>query len=203
MKDTGIVRRIDELGRIVIPKEIRRTMRLKEGTPVQIFINEDGELTLTKYSPVVDITEFAQTFCDVVCATLDINIVVFDKDNVVAASSKLKNFLGKQISTVLEDVLEERKSYLLNSSDGSKLIKIFSADENTYKSQIIVPILANSDIVGGIVALSFENEATNFTMDNVKTLQTIANFMAKQVEWYETTIRFNWSIITCRRRTYC
>ena len=66
MKDTGIVRRVDELGRIVIPKEIRRTLRLKEGTPVEIYINKTGELTLTKYSPIVDISQFAQTFCDVV-----------------------------------------------------------------------------------------------------------------------------------------
>lgn len=182
MKDTGIVRRIDELGRIVIPKEIRRSMRLKEGTPVQIFVNKNGELTLTKYSPVINITEFAQSFCDVVNDVLGINLVVFDKDNVVATTTKVKSCLGKQISVQLEELLEERKCFLYNSSDGSKTVELFSQDDNTYSSQIIVPILANSDIVGGIIAFNVGTDNDNFAISDVKTLQTIACFMAKQVE---------------------
>lgn len=98
MKDTGIVRRIDELGRIVIPKEIRRTMRLKEGTPVQIYINKMGELTLTKYSPIVDVSETSKLFCDVVGDIIDNNVVIFDKDNIIAATNKKKDYIGKQIS---------------------------------------------------------------------------------------------------------
>ncbi len=182
MKDTGIVRRIDELGRIVIPKEIRRSMRLKEGTPVQIYINKNGELTLTKYSPVINITEFAQSFCDVVNDVMGINLIVFDKDNVVATTTKVKCCLGKQISVQLEEILEERKCFLYNTSDGSKTIELFSQDNNTYSSQIIVPILANSDIVGGIIAFNTENESEKLTISDVKTLQTVACFMAKQVE---------------------
>lgn len=182
MKDTGIVRRIDELGRIVIPKEIRRSLRLKEGTPVQIYINKFGELTLTKYSPIVDITEFAQTFCDVVSDILGYNIIVLDKDNVIATSHKVKNYLNRQVSSQLEEILEDRKSYLYNHSDGAKMLDLFVDDDNTYYSQIIVPILANSDIVGGIVAFTNTIESINYTMADVKTLQTIACFMAKQVE---------------------
>lgn len=182
MKDTGIVRRIDELGRIVIPKEIRRTMRLKEGTPVQIYINKSGELTLTKFSPIIDVSEFAQTFCDVASEVMSINIIVLDKDCVIATSGKLKGCLGKQVSSSLEEILEERKSFLFNNSDGSKMLELFVNDENIYYSQIIVPILANSDIVGGIVAFTKLPEELNFTMSDVKTLQTIACFMAKQVE---------------------
>lgn len=182
MKDTGIVRRIDELGRIVIPKEIRRSMRLKEGTPVQIYINKNGELTLTKYSPVVNITEFAQGFCDVIGEIMNINVVIFDKDCVIATSSKVKSFLGKQISSSLEELLEERKSFLYNISDGSKTIGLFTQDDNKYSSQIIVPILANSDIVGGIVAFNSNQDEISFAISDVKTLQTIACFMARQVE---------------------
>lgn len=182
MKDTGIVRRIDELGRIVIPKEIRRTLRLKEGTPVQIYINKLGELTLTKYSPVIDISEFAKTFCEVVSETLEINILIVDKDQVIATSGKLKNYLNKQISFDLENLLEERKCYLLNQTEGSKMLNLFNEDVEKYSSQIIVPILADSDIVGGILSFKTNSEEGAFTMSDVKTLQTIANFMAKQVE---------------------
>lgn len=182
MKDTGIVRRIDELGRIVIPKEIRRTMRFKEGTPVQIYINKIGELTLTKYSPIVDISVFAQTFCDVVSSVLNFGIIITDKDNVIAHSDKLKHYAGKLISSQLENILEERKPYLLNISNGAKMLELLVNEENTYFSQIIVPILANSDIVGGIVAISTSAENSDFTMSDVKVLQTIANFMARQVE---------------------
>lgn len=180
MKDTGIVRRIDELGRIVIPKEIRRTLRLKEGTPVQIFVT-NGELILKKYSPVVDITAFAQTFCDVVYDTADANVFVCDKDVVVATSQKIKNYLGKQVSENLINLLEERKSYLLNLADNSNMLQCFNDDNNTYQSQIIVPILADSEIVGGVVAFSLTQEKT-FTLSDVKILQTVANFMAKQVD---------------------
>ncbi len=182
MKDTGIVRRIDELGRIVIPKEIRRTMRFKEGTLVQIYINKIGELTLTKYSPIIDVFEVAQTFCDVLGSVLDINVIITDKDCVVACSNKLKSCLEKQISESLESLLEERKSYLFNASDSSRMIELFVNDANTYKSQIIVPILANSEIVGGIVAFCNSAEIGEFTMSEVKVLQTVANFMARQVE---------------------
>ena len=182
MKDTGIVRRIDELGRIVIPKEIRRTMRLKEGTAVQIYINKSGELTLTKYSPIVDITEFAEVFCSVIAESLNINLVVLDKDLVVSATNKLKGCLGKEISLSLEEILEERKSYLLNVSDGSKMLELFVNDSNTYYSQIIVPVLANSDIVGGIVAFTTSQLEQNLSMADVKILQIVANFMARQVE---------------------
>ncbi len=182
MKDTGIVRRVDELGRIVIPKEIRRTLRLKEGTPVEIYINKTGELTLTKYSPIVDISQFAQTFCDVVNDIMNFNVVVLDKDNVIATNSKSKAFLGKFISVQLEELLEERKSFLYNVSDGSKMLQLFVDDYNTYYSQIIVPILANSDIVGGIVAFTNTPDSINFNMSDVKTLQTVACFMARQVE---------------------
>ena len=181
MKDTGIVRRIDELGRIVIPKEIRRTMRLKEGTPVQIYINKMGELTLTKYSPIVDVSETSKLFCDVVGDIIDNNVVIFDKDNIIAATNKKKDYIGKQISVPLEELLEDRKSYLLTQSENSKMLPIFQDDNNTYLGQIIVPILANSDKVGGIVA--FENETNKLTVADVKILQTIAGFIAKQVEW--------------------
>lgn len=182
MKDTGIVRRVDELGRIVIPKEIRRSMRLKEGTPVQIYINKNGELTLSKYSPVVNINEFANVFCEVISEIIGINVVVFDKDCVISATNGVKNVLGKQISSQLEELLEERKCFLFNTSDGSKTIELFTQDEQKYSSQIVVPILANSDIVGGIVAYNLEHAESNFTISEVKTLQTIACFMARQVE---------------------
>ena len=182
MKDTGIVRRIDELGRIVIPKEIRRTMRLKEGTAVQIYINKSGELTLTKYSPIVDITEFADTFCSVINDNLSINLVVTDKDFVIATTNKLKGCLGKEISAKLEGILEERKSYLFNVSDNSKMLELFKDDSNTYYSQMVVPILANSDVVGGIVAFTNLEKETNFSMTDVKILQVIAGFLARQVE---------------------
>lgn len=180
MKDTGIVRRIDELGRIVIPKEIRRTMRLHEGTPVQIFINKSGELTLTKYSPIEDIAEMSKSFCDVVGDVIDNNVVILDKDCIIAATNKKRDLVGKQISVALEEVLEDRKSYFLTSGENSKMLPIFKEDSNTYLGQIIVPILSNSDIVGGIVA--FECETNKLSFSDVKILQTVAGFIAKEVE---------------------
>ncbi len=181
MKDTGIVRRIDELGRIVIPKEIRRSLRLKEGTPVQIYINKLGELTLSKYSPIVDISECAQIFCEVVGGIIDNNVIILDKDTIIATTKKVKDYLNKMVSDKLVEKMEERKSYILTTAENSQMLPIFCNDENLYINQIIVPILANSDIVGGIVAFDLQN--SKLTLADVKILQTIAGYIAKQVEW--------------------
>ena len=118
MKATGIVRRIDDLGRIVVPKEIRRTLRIREGDPLEIFTDRDGEIVLKKYSPIGELSQFAGEYAESLAQTTGHLVLITDCDHVVTASGQgRKEFEGKPISRQLEEVISERKS-LKERSDG-------------------------------------------------------------------------------------
>lgn len=120
MKATGIVRRIDDLGRVVIPKEIRRTMRIREGTPLEIYTSVDGEVIFRKYSPVGEISGTADQYADVLYKVGGMPTVICDRDHVIAASGiQKKEVLERRVSSSLEDLIEQRKS-LYRTADGVK-----------------------------------------------------------------------------------
>ncbi len=180
MKATGIVRRIDELGRIVIPKEIRRTYKIREGTPLEIFSGESGELILKKYSPVLELEDIAQDCSKSIFDTLEIEILICDKDEIISvegSSNFKKTYLHKSITLDLERMIENRKPLLLNSKDGANLVQIIKEKEISYSSLVIVPILAGGDTYGAVILVG-QQSFTNF---EVKTLQTFANFISLQI----------------------
>src|SRR6185369_10293563 len=116
MKATGIVRRIDDLGRVVIPKEIRRTLRIREGDPLEIYVDREGEVILKKYSPVGELGDFAKEYADSLFDAIGHVILIADRDNVVAvAGAAKKEFLGKPLGPAVEKVMEERKTALINN----------------------------------------------------------------------------------------
>ena len=117
MKATGVVRRIDELGRIVIPKEIRKTMRIREGENIEIFIDGDDRVVLKKYSMVKKLGDFANRFTDSIHAFLKYNVVITDTDSVIAVSGSLKKeFNGKPLSDEMLHIIQKRES-ILNKND--------------------------------------------------------------------------------------
>ena len=128
MKATGIVRRIDDLGRVVIPKEIRRTMRIREGTPLEIYTSVDGEVIFRKYSPVGEISGTADQYADVLYKVGGMPTVICDRDHVIAASGiQKKEVLERRVSSSLEDLIEQRKS-LYRTADGVKMNPIEGVD---------------------------------------------------------------------------
>ena len=180
MKATGIVRRIDELGRIVIPKEIRRHYKIREGTPLEIFSGNSGELVLKKYSPVLELEDVSNDACKSVFDVIETNTFICDKDIIISCEGKnnfKKNYLHKNISLDLEKVIENRKAVILNSKEGATLIPIFKEQQIDFTSLVIIPILANGDTYGAIVIVG-EN---NFTNNEVKILQTFGNFINLQI----------------------
>lgn len=180
MKATGIVRRIDELGRIVIPKEIRRTYKIREGTPLEIFSGDNGELVLKKFSPVLELEDIAKDACKSVFEVLEYNVFVCDKDTIISCegtSNFKKTYLHKNITLDLEKTIENRKAIILNSKDGANLFSIFKDQVIDFQSLIIVPILASGDTYGAI-AIVGDNP---FTSNEVKVLQTFANFLNLQI----------------------
>lgn len=175
MKATGIVRRIDELGRIVIPKELRRTFRIKEGTPLEIFIGEQGELILKKFSPIIELNDIAKEIAESIYQTLNCGVLIFDSDKyLVGYGSNAKPYIDKEISFQLEKVVMQRQSVIKNSVD---LIKLSDFDNETH-SQLISPIVLNGDVVGGILLIS---KTIEFTQNDIKIVKTMVNFIEKQI----------------------
>ena len=123
MKATGVVRRIDDLGRVVIPKEIRKTLRIKEGDPLEIFTDKEGEVILKKYSPIGELSEFAAGYAETLAKTTGHIACITDKDTVIAVSgTSKKEFYEQGISEELEKIMDEKENYascLLYTSDAA------------------------------------------------------------------------------------
>ena len=183
MKATGIVRRIDDLGRVVIPKEIRRTMRIKEGDPLEIFTDSEGGVILKKYSPIGELTNFASEYAESLQQTIGNIILISDKDNIISVSGiAKKEYLEKRISNEFEKAMEDRKSATLGEGLG-KIIPIFKDEniDNKYSAQVISPIISEGDVIGSVVIASRE-EGKKFTEIELKLAETAASFLGKQME---------------------
>jgi len=183
VKATGIVRRIDELGRVVVPKEIRRTLRLREGDPLEIFTDREGGVILKKYSPIRELTNFASEYSDSLEQTIGNIILVCDRDNIISVSGVIKKeYLEKRISRDLEKVMDDRKSIAF--LDGvTKPIALFEEEEPVikYSNQVISPILAEGDVIGAVIIASKE-QGKKFSEMEIKLAETAASFLGKQIE---------------------
>jgi AbrB family transcriptional regulator (stage V sporulation protein T) len=182
MKATGIVRRIDDLGRIVIPKEIRRTMRIKEGDPLEIFVNGEGEIILKKYSPIEGIADFAKEYADALSESSGQTVFICDRDNIIAAGGvSRKNYLGKPIGSLAERSMEERRSFLEKQphiKEGG--IIAGNADNTQFYAYLITPIVVQGDPVGAIIICS-KNEDADFGKTERVLTETAAGFFARQM----------------------
>lgn len=180
MKATGIVRRIDDLGRVVIPKELRKTLRIKEGDPLEIFTDKEY-LVMQKYSPILSLDANAQSVADSVHELTGKSCVVCDTDKILYISGvKNKDCCGKPISAELENALKERKSLLINRSEGGEIIKSYSDENIDYmQNQIIVPIVSGGDCYGAIMLNDLDKEK-KLDATHVKFVQLGAMFLANQ-----------------------
>lgn len=181
MKATGIVRRIDELGRVVIPKEIRRTLRIKEGDPLEIFTDRD-ELMLKKYSPIATLEKFSKATAKSLNDLSGKLAVICDTDGVLHAyGEKKREFDGKTLSQEMEKILRERRSYIANVSEGGKILPLTSTEEEGITAQIIVPIVSNGDCLGA-VAIMTDVQGAKLDAGDVKLARLTAEILASQFE---------------------
>ncbi|MCY0901910.1 MAG: stage V sporulation protein T [Firmicutes bacterium] len=179
MKATGIVRRIDDLGRVVIPKEIRRTLRIREGDPLEIFVDRDGEVILKKYSPIGELGEFAKEYAESLHETLGHVTMITDRDTVIAtAGVSKKEFLEKPVGTDVEKVMEERKLSLSTTAGDISLVR----DKwDTISSRVIAPIIYNGDPIGSVILLTRDESLKMGELES-KLAETAAGFLSKQME---------------------
>ena len=153
MKSTGIVRRIDELGRVVIPKEIRKTLRIKEGDPLEIYTQED-ELLFKKYSPIKNINNLAEDIVFSLATVNECSCLICDMEKIVAVKgSQTKELKGRKISAQLEKLINERKSYIC-SDDNCTPLDLTTDLNGQFKYQIMVPIISNGDVFGALILAS-------------------------------------------------
>ena len=179
MKATGIVRRIDDLGRVVIPKEIRRTMRIREGDALEIFTDREGEIILKKYSPIGELGNFAKEYAEALAQTAGHITCIVDKDQIIAVSGgPKKEFMEKHISAEMEKCINERSTVVADKSEG-KYVPILDDETETYKYQLINPIICEGDVLGAVVFLSKDKKMGE--VEN-KLAQTAAGFLGKQLE---------------------
>jgi len=183
MRATGIVRRIDELGRVVIPKEIRRTLRIREGDPLEIFTDHDGEVVLKKYSPIGEIATIAKDYTDSLYRTLGHVTLISDRDAVVSASgSTKKDYMEKGLSQEVDQIMQSRQLQMLNLSSGARMIPITPDDRSdNYSAQIIAPIIADGEIIGSLILLSRGSGVQMSEVDQ-KVAETTANIVGRQME---------------------
>lgn len=180
MRETGIVRRIDDLGRVVIPKEIRRTLRIKEGDPLEIYTDKD-ELLFRKYSPISGIQDIVKNVGESLSSVTDKSIIITDTDNVVYASSKYKDCIGKNITKDLEKVLRDRRDLVSSAFDGDRIINVFTDGDFTAQNQIIIPILSNGDCYGCVVYFDDEKNSKLSSLE-VNTVKLASKIISKQFE---------------------
>lgn len=181
MKATGIVRRIDDLGRVVIPKEIRRTLRIREADPLEIFTNNEGAIILKKYSPIGELGNFAKQYAESLSQVSGHVALIADRDQIIAAAgNNSKQILGKSVSKELEDKMNSRETVCASKGEKS-YVSVVDNENDEYQHEVIIPIITQGDIIGAVVLLSTK-AGDEMNEVEMKLAQSAAGFLGKQME---------------------
>ena len=179
MKATGIVRRIDDLGRVVIPKEIRRTMHIREGDPLEIYTDREGEVIFKKYSPIGEMQSFAAEYAETLYKTCSLPVVVCDRDAVTAcAGISKKEYTDRKITAELDRIIENRSVYQANGHED-----VFVVDGGAARISCAMPIITDGDVTGCVASVYTDSANHNLSRDvETKLIQTAASFLGRQLE---------------------
>lgn len=181
MKATGIVRRIDDLGRVVVPKEIRRTLRIREGDPLEIFTEQNGAIVLKKYSPIGELSTFAAQYATSMAEAAGSLVCVMDRDRIIAAAGNgKKNYDGKPISPEMEQFIEARGCQVADAQE-KNCKKLTLDDAMQYQTQALATIICEGDAIGAVALCSGADKDSAGELQG-KLAQAAALFLAKQVE---------------------
>lgn len=180
MKATGIVRRIDDLGRIVIPKEIRRTLHIRESDPLEIFTDREGQVILKKYSPIGEMTTFAKQYAESLAQVSGHAALIADRDQFIAAAGGYKQLVNKSVSKQLEEKVNNREMLLATRGDRN-FISICNEAGEEYLHQAIAPIICEGDIIGSVVLLENDNRGKMGEVEQ-KLVLSAAGFLGRQME---------------------
>lgn len=180
MKATGIVRRIDDLGRIVIPKEIRRTLHIRESDPLEIYTDREGQIILKKYSPIGEMTTFAKQYAESLAQVSGHVALIADRDQFIASAGGYKQFVNQSVSRQLEEKVNNRETILASRGDRN-FISVCEDGSSEYQHQAIAPIICEGDIIGSVVLLENDNRGKMGEVEQ-KLVLSAAGFLGRQME---------------------
>ena len=180
MKATGIVRRIDDLGRVVIPKEIRRTLHIREADPLEIFTDREGQVILKKYSPLGEMSTFAKQYAESLAQVSGHTALISDREQCIASAGGYRQLVGKPVSELLDEKLQEREGGIAVKGDRS-YITICDEGPSDYYSQAIAPILCEGDVIGSVILLQNDSRQRMGEIE-WKLIQSAASFLGRQME---------------------
>ena len=180
MKATGIVRRIDDLGRIVIPKEIRRTLHIRESDPLEIFTDREGQVILKKYSPIGEMTTFAKQYAESLAQVSGHATLIADRDQFIAVSGGCQQLLNKSVSRQLEEKVNNRETVIAAKGDRN-YVNIAEDIAVDYAWQLITPIICEGDIIGSVILLENDGKSKMGEVEQ-KLALSAAGFLGRQME---------------------
>ena len=177
MECKGIVRRVDELGRIVLPREMRKSLNIKEGTKLEIGIVDGTKFLLTKHSDMITLKEFSDSVAIAIGVSIEHDVLISDMENVLSASKK--KYVGKSFSDEVQELIYKKEIVIKKQDDGSEMLEFFSGTANEFCCQLIVPIIKDGDAIGAIVILAGENKC--FDDSSVKICKAFAKYLSDQI----------------------
>lgn len=181
MKATGIVRRIDDLGRVVVPKEIRKTLHIREGDPLEIFTDREGEIILKKYSPIGELGSFARQYAEALAHSTGHVVSITDRDNHIAvAGNGKRELMNKPVSKALDEAIEKRKMVTAAGSERD-YIPLTESESEHYSYQVICPIISEGDAIGAVVIVSKDERSPMGDVEK-KLAAAAAGFLGRQIE---------------------
>ena len=183
MKATGIVRRIDELGRVVVPKEIRRTLRIREGDPLEIFTDKNGEIILKKYSPIGELSEHAQELVQSLSGTFSLPAAICDKDTYVASAGMGKRDIGgRPVSREIEQAMLQR-SRILHTEPGEERFSLISGEDPAFicTAMVVLPVVSQGNAIGAVLLFS-QKPDVSVDPSGIRACETVAAFLGRQMD---------------------
>ena len=177
MEQKGIIRRVDELGRIVLPREMRKMLNVRVGSKLEIGIVDGNKFLLSKYSDMASLKEYSDAVASAISVCIDHDVLISDMEYILSSSKK--KHIGKQLSEEVQELIYKKDIVVKKQEDGSDMLKFFPNCENEYCCQLIVPIIKDGDALGSIILLASENKC--FDDSSVKICKAYAKYLSNQI----------------------
>lgn len=177
MECKGIVRRVDELGRIVLPREMRKSLNIRVGSKLEIGIVDGNKFLLTKYSEMVSLKEYSDAVATAIGVSIEHEVLITDMENVL--SSNKKRYINKLLNEEVQELIYKKDIVIKKQDDGSEMLEFFTNTQNEYCCQLIVPIIKDGDAIGSIIILASENKC--FDDSSVKICKAFAKYLSDQI----------------------
>ena len=177
MEGKGIVRRVDELGRIVLPREMRKMLNIRVGSKLEIGIVDSSKILLTKYSDIVSLKEYSEAVASAISVSIEHDVLISDMEKVIASSKK--KYVSKDLSEEVQELIYKKEIVIKKQEDGSEMLNFFTGTPNEFCCQLIVPITKDGDALGSIIILASENKC--FDDSSVKICKAFAKYLSDQI----------------------